>query len=72
MRAIFKTWVKERFMEGFDFEYYLRLRFGYCDELPGDFSAETDPERLRIPVGEDAFRDNSLMKQNNYWMTKGY
>lgn len=72
LRAIFKTWVKERFMEGFDFEYYLRLRFGYCDELPGDFSAETDPERLRMPVGEDAFRDNSLMKQNNYWMTKGY
>lgn len=72
LRAIFKTWVKERFMEGFDFEYYLRMRFGYCNELPGDFSAETDPQRLFLPIGSDAFLNNPLMKQNTYWLTKNY
>lgn len=72
LRAIFKMWVKERFMEGFDTEFYLRLRFGYCNELPGDFSTETDPESLYLPVGEYAFLDNPYMKQNNYWMKKEY
>lgn len=72
MRAIFKTWVKERFMEGFDFEYYLRMRFGYIHELPGDFGTVTDPESWYLPVGVNAFNRNPLMKQNTYWITKGY
>lgn len=67
LRAIFKTWVKERFMEGFDFEYYLRLRFGYLSELPGDFSEVSDPASYYLPVGEAA-----LVNQNTYWITKGY
>lgn len=72
LRTIFKTWIKERFMEGLDFEYYLRMRFGYINELPGDFSAETDPDRLYLPIGEGAFKNNPLMTQNPYWQTKGY
>lgn len=72
--VIFKEREKELLYEGH--RYYDVMRNGYWKtELPEEFSRMSEQEfrmgAQYYPINPNAFTDNDLMRQNEYWLSKG-
>lgn len=69
-RAIFRERERELFGEGQ--RYFDIVRNGYLDQLSTAYRALTSENiqngALYLPVSQNAFKKNDLMKQNTYWL----